>query len=180
VLEEWAERLIALFTIVLAISTIALWRSTKHLWEATRIAAEHIPTTERAYIFGGPGILENDSEGQFFVGVTMANYGKTPGFLKKVSWGLCPEKQWPKSTYDHEQPWDDIVFPDMKVPMDMRIRCALTGTEPLIFYGRFDYTDIFREKRHSIWRHRMMPPNWGNIPLEGAYTEWTRRASRQR
>ena len=40
-LHQWAERLIALFTIVLAVSTIALWRSTQHLWETTRIATDN-------------------------------------------------------------------------------------------------------------------------------------------
>src|SRR6516162_7956282 len=47
------ERATAVFTGVLAFSTIGLWWSTRRLWRVTRIAAEHIPHVERAYVSGG-------------------------------------------------------------------------------------------------------------------------------
>src|SRR5262249_56543811 len=47
------ERATAAFTAVLAISTIGLWWSTRRLWRVTRIAAEHIPHVERAFVSGG-------------------------------------------------------------------------------------------------------------------------------
>jgi hypothetical protein len=51
----------AIFTAVLAVSTIGLWRSTRKLWRVTRIAAEHIPHVERAYISGGANIVLDTS-----------------------------------------------------------------------------------------------------------------------
>ena len=55
-MKEYEHELIAGFTIVLALSTIMLWLSTRALWSVTKITAEHIPRTERAYIYGGVGV----------------------------------------------------------------------------------------------------------------------------
>jgi hypothetical protein len=41
----------ALFTVVLAVSTILLWIVTRTAAEAAKIAADHIPRVERAYLF---------------------------------------------------------------------------------------------------------------------------------
>jgi hypothetical protein len=45
--------IVAVFTIILAFSTIALWFSTRDAALAAKVAAEHIPRVERAYIHGG-------------------------------------------------------------------------------------------------------------------------------
>ena len=41
------------FTLLLVISTTALWGSTRDAAYAAKIAAEHIPNVERAYLSGG-------------------------------------------------------------------------------------------------------------------------------
>jgi hypothetical protein len=82
----------AAFTVILALSTIALWVSTRDSALAARAAAEHIPRVERAYIYGGFGPhsggrrYATDENGNDFIvaSVTMANYGKTPGFIKTI------------------------------------------------------------------------------------------------
>jgi hypothetical protein len=72
------ERATAVFTAVLAVATIALWRSTRRLWRVTRIAAEHIPHVERAYVSGGANGVVNLPE---HFAVTVDNYGKNPAFI---------------------------------------------------------------------------------------------------
>ena len=52
-LHTYEKELIAGFTIILAFSTVALWRSTNRLWAVTKIASEHIPIVERAFVHGG-------------------------------------------------------------------------------------------------------------------------------
>ncbi len=173
-IEENDKIIVALSGAAVAAFTGTLWWSTKRLWKVTKEAAEHIPRTERAYVFGGPGIgPQGRPNGKVVIGITMANYGKTPAFLKKISWGVCPETEWPKTTYDRVVKIEDVLFPEMKQPMDTNIRCEMTGDQSLICYGRFDYTDVFGNKLHSGWQHRMTPPHWHNFPLEGAYTNWS-------
>ena len=49
-------------------------------------SAEHIPKVERAYIYGGFGYrgLENQ---EIVLQASMANYGKTPGFIETIEVG---------------------------------------------------------------------------------------------
>jgi len=58
---------------VLAVSTIFLWWSTRRLWRVTRIAAEHIPHIERAYVSGGARWTSPDFN---HLQVCINNYGK--------------------------------------------------------------------------------------------------------
>jgi hypothetical protein len=84
------ERATAVFTAVLAVSTIALWRSTRRLWRVTRIAAEHIPHVERAYVSGGATGVVNLPE---HFAVTVDNYGKTPAFIGTILGKHCPRER---------------------------------------------------------------------------------------
>src|SRR5215472_3735643 len=86
------ESATAVFTGVLAVSTIALWWSTRKLWRVTRIAAEHIPHVERAYVSGGATGVKNLPE-QF--AVTVDNYGKTPAFIGTIWANIVPENELP-------------------------------------------------------------------------------------
>jgi hypothetical protein len=77
---------------VLAVSTIFLWWSTRRLWRVTRIAAEHIPHVERAYVSGGAtGVVDSP---QHFA-VTVDNYGKTPAFIGTIWANIVPESELP-------------------------------------------------------------------------------------
>ena len=81
---------------VLAVSTIALWWSTRRLWQVTRIAAEHIPHVERAYVSGGAtGVVESP---QHFA-VTVDNYGKTPAFIGTIWANIVPENELPHTPF---------------------------------------------------------------------------------
>src|SRR5262245_9702790 len=77
---------------VLAVSTILLWWSTRRLWRVTRIAAEHIPHVERAYVSGGATGVKNLPE-QF--AVTVDNYGKTPAFIGTIWANIVPQNELP-------------------------------------------------------------------------------------
>ena len=92
------ESATAVFTGVLAVSTIALWWSTRKLWRVTRIAAEHIPHVERAYVSGGATGVENSLE---HFAVTIDNYGKTPAFIGTIWAKIVPEDELPDTpVYD--------------------------------------------------------------------------------
>jgi hypothetical protein len=92
------ENATAVFTGVLAVSTIALWWSTRKLWRVTRIAAEHIPHVERAYVSGGATGVENSPE---HFAVTIDNYGKTPAFIGTIWAKIVPEDELPDTpVYD--------------------------------------------------------------------------------
>jgi hypothetical protein len=92
------ERVTALFTAVLAVSTIFLWLSTRRLWRVTRIAAEHIPHVERAYVSGGATGVASSPE---HFAVTVDNYGKTPAFIGTIWANIVPENELPDTpVYD--------------------------------------------------------------------------------
>ncbi len=76
------ERTVVTFMALLALSTLLLWFNTRRAVTAARIAAEHIPAVERAYVFGGPTdlFLLHD---QASVRLAMQNYGKTPAVIKE-------------------------------------------------------------------------------------------------
>src|SRR5215813_1955282 len=92
------ERVTATFTAVLAVSTIFLWLSTRRLWEVTRIAAEHIPHVERAYVSGGAtGVVKSPQQ----FAVTVDNYGKTPAFIGTIWANIVPANELPDTpVYD--------------------------------------------------------------------------------
>ena len=75
------ERAIVTFTALLALSTLLLWIYTRRVANAAKIAAEHLPAVERAYVFGGPTdlFLLHD---QASVRLAMQNYGKTPAVIR--------------------------------------------------------------------------------------------------
>jgi hypothetical protein len=86
-IDKHAEVVIAIFTIVLTISTVLLWWATKNAANAARIAAEHIPTVERAYVkmsHAKPGLRINYPEQNFRVIVGVKNFGRTPARITDV------------------------------------------------------------------------------------------------
>ena len=91
----------AFYTFILCFLTVLLVAATGILGvgtfiaaHAARDAAEHIPRVERAYIYGGIGPQQNNrrfdrARGLITVGVTLANYGKTPAFVHYIEVGLA-------------------------------------------------------------------------------------------
>lgn len=140
------HRTTATFTVVLGFSTVFLWLSTRKLWRITRIAAEHIPHVERAYVSGGtPWTDESLTE----LRLTIDNYGKTPAFVGTVIIGMIeagspvPEKP----VYAEKGEFAGyVVKPNVTLQSFLITRpCVPDGR---IVYGRIYYRDIFN-KCHS-------------------------------
>jgi hypothetical protein len=152
-----------LFTIFLALSTFALWRSTSRLWKATDRTAKHIPRAERAYIYGGVGIklliARDDLDVDLGVEITLANYGRTPGFVKRIEWGVGDLRTISDVPQYNPVPHNvsDLYFPEMKMhevrPSGLQITFPRYGN-PVVFQRTF-YDDIFGKEHFSGSIHRL-------------------------
>jgi hypothetical protein len=134
---------------ILAVSTIFLWWSTRRLWQVTRIAADHIPHVERAYVSGGAtGVVDLP---QHFA-VTVDNYGKTPAFIGTIWAKIVPENELPDTpVYDPpEFGWfgGQMLKPDTSGQFSgvTRLWDVIEGR---VIYGRIWYRDIFKQY-HSV------------------------------
>ena len=139
------ERATAAFTAVLAISTIGLWWSTRRLWRVTRIAAEHIPHVERAYVSGGARWTSPDFN---HLQVCINNYGKTPAFVGTVIIQMIePDGPVPqKPEYAEKGVFAGyVVQPNVTLQSSFIRPCPADGR---LVYGRIYYRDIFN-KCHS-------------------------------
>jgi len=120
------------FTCILAFATVGLGVATIGLYltgekqigvaekaaNAAAKSADHVATAERPYIFGGFGRRRYEIEpdlSEFFVAtVTMANYGRTPGFLKRIEVGTGKLGNLPEDpAYENEFIISDLYFPGM-------------------------------------------------------------------
>jgi hypothetical protein len=137
------ERTTATFTAVLGLSTIGLWLSTRKLWRVTRIAAEHIPRVERAYVSGGATGIKDSP--QYFM-ITIDNYGKTPAFIGTIWANIAPENKLPLvPVYEREF----ARFGGQMLKADTPGHPAeVIGpwdvVEGRVIYGRIWYRDIFK------------------------------------
>jgi hypothetical protein len=154
--------IVAVFTIVLAFSTIALWVSTRDTALAAKAAAEHIPRVERAFIHGGVHpdgrtLVCNDE--RIRVRFSMANYGKTPGFIKCVKIGSGElEGLSDEPKYSKDVPVLDLFFPMMTMS-ELRYLDDVEVTVPAdgkhVVFQRVFYDDVFGNPHSSGSLHRM-------------------------
>ena len=140
------ERTVVTFMALLALSTLLLWFNTRRAVTAARIAAEHIPAVERAYVFGGPTdlFLLHD---QASVRLAMQNYGKTPAVIKE--WlvefvaqeprGKSPAYEATKRTVANE-----ILEPDKLFSPASVFRSEIAA--PFFIVGYIAYEDVFRQQ----------------------------------
>ena len=151
------ERATATFTGVLALSTIALWWSTRKLWRATRIAAEHIPHVERAYVSGGAtGVVDSP---QHFA-VTVDNYGKTPAFIGTIWANILPENELP-NTPVYDPPEFGRFGGQMLKPGTSGHPAVVRlwdGIGDRVIYGRIWYRDIFKQCHSAGFILRILGP----------------------
>ena len=151
------ERVTALFTAILAVSTIFLWLSTRRLWRVTRIAAEHIPHVERAYVSGGATGVENLPE---HFAVTADNYGKTPAFIGTIWANIVPENELP-DTPVYDPPGLGLFGGQMLKPgtsghfTAVRLWDLIEGR---VIYGRIWYRDIFKQCHSAGFILRILGP----------------------
>jgi hypothetical protein len=152
------ERATALFTAVLAVSTIFLWLSTRRLWQVARIAAEHIPHVERAYVSGGATGVAGSPQ-QF--AVTVDNYGKTPAFIGTIWANIVPEKELPDApVYDlpgFGRFGGQMLRPGTSGHFGAVVR-LWDGTEGRVIYGRIWYRDIFKQCHSAGFILRILGP----------------------
>jgi hypothetical protein len=132
--------------------------STRKLWRVTRIAAEHIPHVERAYVSGGAtGVVDSP---QHFA-VTVDNYGKTPAFIGTIWANIVPENELPDTpVYDPpEFGWfgGQTLKPDTAGHFAgvTRLWDVIEGR---VIYGRIWYRDIFKQCHSAGFILRILGP----------------------
>jgi hypothetical protein len=142
------ERGIVTFTALLALSTLLLWIYTRRVANAAKIAAEHLPAVERAYVFGGPTdlFLLHD---QASVRLAMQNYGKTPAVIR--GWSVefvAQEPHGKKTAYDGSRriSANDILEPFKLFSPPTVFRSEIPA--PFFIIGYIVYDDVFR-KSHT-------------------------------
>jgi hypothetical protein len=178
------DRLLALFTGLLvavgAFQAYYLWgtvQATKDAALAAKIAADHIPRVERAYVHGGPGkadIVKSAAVPTILVMITVNNYGKTPAFVNYICWDVHPLGAAPAAP-DFTK---NRKLVDMFIKSDViyETSVVLTFTAPSLLYLMIEYEDMFGASHETGLAYRIFPrPQGYNEPVEGvgAYRKWT-------
>jgi hypothetical protein len=123
----------------------------------------------RAYLVGGPG-ARGTATSPLHIVMTIGNYGKTPGILTSISWGLTEDEKIVPRRGPNVVKFEDVYPPDMRVRLYPRVSFEFDSTKP-IFYGRIEYRDVWNKPHYSTWKHRIYPDGRDDA-IEGAYTEW--------
>ena len=139
--------------------------------ESAKAAENNTRTTqvlERAYVYGGPGFnLVNKESGQI-IGkiITIGNYGKTPAYVEKVRWGICPFGEWKGQEPENVDVLRDVLYP--MTPPKPRISVPFPdGGDAFAFFGRIYFRDIFGEYWYSTFEHRIEPNGgWTSYSLD--------------
>lgn len=135
--------LIALL-LLLALSTLLLWIYTRRVANAAKIAAEHLPAVERAYVFGGPTdlFLLHD---QASVRLAMQNYGKTPAVIRE--WLVEFVAQEPRGKKPAYEPAKRTTTNEILEPFKLYSPPTVFRSEipaPFFIVGYILYDDVFR------------------------------------
>jgi hypothetical protein len=184
--EHTPDWFVAAFTGLLAFVTYRLVQSTNKLWEAgerqitaaqkaadaATASAEFIPRVERAYLTGG-GDVEIRSNGQRFFRLEVANYGKTPAFLRHfdVRFATLAEVNAKALPVESLWPFDDRIPADNKTKVIEHIPIPQNAE---VVYGAFYYQDWLRREHRfrfilKLELTRTMPIVDG---VEESYREW--------
>ena len=194
-LAAWSTAALVAVTAALAFFTYFLWGATKDLVERTDKTSR---THERAYIFGG-GPMQRTRPNMRSDGVvypvamdapeimcmTIQNYGRSTGFVKKVQWGLCSADQFPLDVPVSEliaknllpsgvvqtaDRVDDIYPPTGMTVMPYRhVLFNHTKNVGKIFFGRIDFEDTFGAPHYSTFK--LLLTKDGSDPLLGCYSD---------
>lgn len=167
---------IVLATIAIAGFTFTLWQATEGLFRIAeqqgkdmKSSLDTMRTQERALIYGGPGINLIEKESGPIVGkiITIGNYGRSPGYVEKIEWGVSIFKEWDgKRDIRHVVVLRDVLYPNSPPVGRCPIKLPM-GTEALAFYGRIYFRDIYGQDWYTTWEHRLEPsPNWDSFPLD--------------
>jgi hypothetical protein len=122
---------------------------------AAKASADHIIRVERAYIYGGFGPQgdrhkDGDNIRAF---VTLANYGRTPGFVKRVEVGSGRLSELPDGpVYTSTAPVSDLYFPGMtmkEVRVIHRAEVVIPADGHHAVFQRVFYTDVLGKAHYS-------------------------------
>ena len=163
-LRTYSEAVTGLSTALLALVTMVLAISTRSAAKAAKAAADHIPTVERAFVYGGVhprGRWRETRGGEDVIVVrfSMANYGKTPGLLTSIKFGSCKLADLPdQPNYTKEVQISDWYFPEMKMdevrfPDDAEITVPSDGEH--VVFQRVFYHDVFNKAHFTGSLHRV-------------------------
>jgi hypothetical protein len=142
-------------------------RQAGHLKRAVNTAEKTTLTIETAYIYAGLGITiwrGHPTTGKPFavtLGASAVNYGQTPGMVSHVEWGICPENEMPPvgfALYPNKDFLGWTLRPRDGREQTLPLVTAIFGFSdiPQIFYGRFQYDDIFgKGPFYSEFMHRV-------------------------
>jgi hypothetical protein len=164
---------VAMFTAVLAVATIFLWITTIRMG---RRQEWWMRKHERAYVNIGFGGRKEEGGRYVALVVTIANYGRTPAFIKEVAWGLCLPQEWPVDSYANHFVYEEILTSNMEKHMDQPTGpngvVPVSGNSDHIFYARVIYNDVFGIEHFSSCRHRILADRGlTSIALEDSYSK---------
>jgi hypothetical protein len=181
------ERAITTFTGLLAGGTLLLWFYTKKAADAAKVAAEHIPTVERAYVamsHNPPGLVFQTNAVN--VSVQIRNAGRTPanvsGVLLKLQINPGSAKLPPEPDYGGGVNLDSssgFLVSDKHfnvqtgfVITEEQAREAQSNEARVYLYGYVDYIDVFGARHRAGYARRYlhgMPENNLIFVAERAY-----------
>jgi hypothetical protein len=180
-------RNLVIFTVLLVAVTaglvlVGIWhaghvrdsaKATERLATATQRNVDLVLEIERPYVSGGgvkalmmvsPGLF--GLSGEFEIHIN--NHGKTPALLQYIEYGYCDASNPPLPiTFGTPIPLKDSIGPGTQSRPLRRVPLQYVYTNPAI-YARFHYSDIWGNKRHSTWVHRIDWPEGqvGGIPID--------------
>src|SRR6266571_3673308 len=121
--------------------------------------------------------------------MTIQNFGRTPGFVTAIRWGLCPKENFgddfkvnevmrypslclPSKVTIQIPPRVDDPFPPNGNPV-INSRVKLDGERSdyvgQVFFGRIDYKDVFGDTHHSTFKLLLNPEH--SDPLPGSFSD---------
>lgn len=150
----------AVLTGFVAIATFMLWLATRNLWKSTDQQEKASRIHERAYIYGGVGSNTQLSTETIQVQITMANYGRTPGFVLRIEVVVCHQDDLPdEPDFTGAQVFhiNDLYFPDMKMVDRRKTRAIvlIPADGAHVVYQRVHFKDVFKQCHYSGSAYRM-------------------------
>lgn len=166
---------LTLFTAILAVGTLMMAIYTAVVARATKTAADHIPTVERAYLFGGPTKIEAlaDKNVTNFK-LIVDNSGKTPAIINEVCIRyLFSEPSGLPNYTDAKISWVDFMINAGVSGQILPFDAGLNTVKPFFVAGYFGYLDIFRKSHKSRFCVRIRP-DLGQFEMAGgvAWNDW--------
>jgi hypothetical protein len=161
---------------ITAVETALIAFFTFTLWGATKAQRVHDREVFRAYVSGGGPL---DGTGNFLL-FTIDNNGRTPAAMVAYAVEFCPLNRIPRiPAYDvpnyQRVPYAERIPPGRVMGITTPIPIPPDIPRPLLAYGRYWYTDIWKKTHSSGFvlvveaagTHGRVPQN-----IPPAYTDW--------